>query len=398
VRNDSGTLKVLANGCAKALAGFERKPLDTAPKVEGRPAELKDAIARAAAILKKAKRPLFAGLATDVDCMREVMTLADRTGSVVDHMHTDAMMRNVRVVQRGGWITTTMAEVRNRADFMLFVGTSAINDYPRFYERLLWAKETLYGMKASDRQYVYLGRGLEIPKMPEQKTKPTHLPCPPEHLFDVLAAIRALVNGHSLQAKLIAGIKRANIESVVARMKAARYAVIVWDGGKLDFPNSDLIVQLVTEIVRDMNRYTRTAGFPLVGNNGGASAQSVCAWQTGFPLRMSLQSGHPEYDPIRFSAASTLARGEVDAMVWISTVTAGRTPPDTKLPTIVLAEPGMQFTRKPTVYIPVGSPSLDHGGRLVRCDNVVSLPMRGGLRHTGMPSVADVMTALQQAI
>jgi formylmethanofuran dehydrogenase subunit B len=398
VSDEGGQLSVLEHGCEKAKAGYERVPVDSQPQVSGKTTDLKSAIKQAAQILSKATRPLFAGLATDVDCMRDVMSLADRLGATVDHMHTDAMMRNVRTVQTRGWMITTMAEVRNRADFILFVGTTVSADFPRFYERLYCVDETLFGLQATDRECVFVGQGLELPKLPKGYKKPQSIPCATNQLFDVLSALRALVNGQSLQASTAGGVKLGVLTQLVEKMRRAKYGVIVWDGGKFDFPNSDLIVQLLTDIIRDMNASSRFVGFPLVGNNGGASAQSVCAWQSGYPLRVNFSAGYPIYDPLRYSTANVLESSEADALLWISTITAGRMPPSYAGPTIVLMEPGVVFDKAPDVYIPVGTPGMHHGGRLVRCDNVVSLPLRAPVVDSPLPTVAEIATSLQNAI
>ena len=46
------------------------------------------------------------------------------------------------------------------------------------------------------------------------------------------------------------------------------------------------------------------------------------------------------------------------------------------------------------VFIPVGTPGLDHGGRLLRTDAVVSLALHAQ-REVGLPSVATLLRAIQ---
>ena len=48
--------------------------------------------------------------------------LADRLGGVLDHMNSAAVLRNLMVLQDSGWITTTLSEVRNRADLLIVAG------------------------------------------------------------------------------------------------------------------------------------------------------------------------------------------------------------------------------------------------------------------------------------
>ena len=114
-RTDQG-LKVLKNGCGKSVTGFERKLPPSSPKVNGKDVGLDKAIKEAAQLLGKAKLPLYGGLATDVEGMRAVIALAERTSGIVDHALSEAQYRNFKVLQTTGWVMTTLTEARNRAD------------------------------------------------------------------------------------------------------------------------------------------------------------------------------------------------------------------------------------------------------------------------------------------
>jgi formylmethanofuran dehydrogenase subunit B len=385
-------LRVVEHGCPKATAGFERKVEPISAQIEGQPVSPDEAIKRAATILRSSQKPLYAGLATDVEGTRAVMAIADQTRGIVDHMNTAGMMRNMRAVQSQGWIATTMGEVKNRADLLVFVGTDGGN-FPRLFERVVWNEEAMFLSKPQEREIIFVGNGL----MPPERGRVTQIKCETSNLPVVANALRSLVHGNDLTARSVGGVKVADLKALADRMRAARYGVVFWEPAKLDFPHADLTIRTVCDIIGDLNQTTRFAGFPLVGNEGGQSAQSVCAWQSGYPLRVSFQSGHPEYDPIGNGASTLLENGEVDALVWISSITAGRTPPLTQVPTIVLAEPGMTFSKPPDVYIPVGTPGLDHVGRMIRCDNVVSVPMRK-LRKLDYPSVAEALLSIQQEL
>ena len=67
------------------------------------------------------------------------------------------------------------------------------------------------------------------------------------------------------------------------------------------------------------------------------------------------------------------------------------------IPTIVLGTPGLKLPRQPAVFIPVGTPGVDHAGRLVRCDSVVSLPLKN-LHRAELPRTADVLAAIEAAL
>ena len=92
-----------------------------------------------------------------------------------------------------------------------------------------------------------------------------------------------------------------------------------------------------------------------------------------------------------------LKEGEGDLFVWTASISPSLVPPPTKIPTIVLGTPGLALTGQPAMFIPVGTPGLDHAGRLVRVDNVVSLPLKD-LGRADLPPVADVLSAIEAAL
>ena len=73
-----------------------------------------------------------------------------------------------------------------------------------------------------------------------------------------------------------------------------------------------------------------------------------------------------------------LESGEADALMWVNAFNPQRMPPAHEVPTIVLAPPGARFAREPEVFIPIGTPGVDHAGHLFRADKVVALPPRSG--------------------
>ena len=60
----------------------------------------------------------------------------------------------------------------------------------------------------------------------------------------------------------------------------------------------------------------------------------------------------------------------------------------------MLGTPGLKLASEPAVFIPVGTPGVDHAGRLIRVDNVVSLPLKD-LGRADLPPAADVLSAIE---
>lgn len=394
----SGGLKVEKNGCPKAVAGFERSLTGAEPRIGGKPATLDKAISEAARLVKAARLPLFGGLGTDVNGMRAVMAIADRAGGVVDHALSDGSYRNFKVLQTGGWVTTTLTEARNRADLFVILGCDIQRLHPRFFERVVCAERSMFSDDPPKRTVVFVGEGLDQSGATGNRIGDVvTLPAKPERIGEILIAMRALHKGAHISGDTIGGLPRRDVEDLVARCKSASYGVMVWAPPSLNFPNADLTVQAAAEYIKEINQTSRFAGLSLGANEGAASAGAVCAWQSGFPLRVSFASGKPEYDVERFATARLIAEKESDLLIWIASFTEELLPPETDVPLIALATPGMKFTKEPAVFIPVGAPGADHAGRIVRCDNVVSLPLRN-LGRAELPRVPDILARIDAAL
>ena len=394
VELDATALKVTANGCPLARAGFELADgADPAPRVAGKPANLAAAAAAAARLLAASRRPLLGGLATDVAGIRAATRLASRCGGVLDHMNSAAGIRNTLVLQDGGWITTTLSEVRNRADLLIVAGGDVESRFPRLFERTIAATDTLFDEQRRC-EVVFLGKG---PAAPGSGPKPEVIAADVTRLAEGFGLLRMLLAGRPVRTDAAAGIALPVWQQLADRMKAARYGVVVWAAADFDFPHAELTVQALVELVKDLNQHTRFAGLPLGGSDGDLTADAVSLWQTGFGMRTGFGQGIPEHDSYHFSASRLLETGETDALLWVSSFQVGRTPPATAIPTIVLGRAGMRFEREPAVFIPVGTPGVDHPGHLFRADRVVALPLKR-VRQRSLPSVAEALVAIEAAL
>ncbi|GIX29279.1 MAG: tungsten-containing formylmethanofuran dehydrogenase 2 subunit B [Burkholderiales bacterium] len=394
---DEDRLTVAAHGCPISVGAFAGlPPQEAAPRIAGRAASLEEAAVAAAHLLKGARQPLFAGLGTDVAGMRRVLELADRCGAVLDHMNAESLLRNVRTLQEAGLMSTSLSEVKNRADLVLIVGGDVASRYPRFFERVVWNEDALFRPEGAWPEVVYLGEAADpSPGTSPDGRPPWVVPCPRGKLIEVIGALRCLVAGRPLDAREAGGVPMEKLEALADRLRRARYGVAVWSATDLDFPHAELTVQSLCDLVKELNRETRFCGLPLAGSDADFTANEVHVWQTGVALRSSLAAGYPEYDPYHYAAARLLARGEADALVWISSL-SDRPPPETDVPTVVLGGAGLLPPREPEVFIPVGRPGVDHAAHLFRADKAVVMRL-GPLRASVLPSVAQALSAILDA-
>jgi formylmethanofuran dehydrogenase subunit B len=399
IQVDGLALKVTASGCAVNTPAFEQAIADTNPRIAGKTVSFQAAVIKAAALLTETKQPVIGGCATDVNGMRALLSLADRCGAVVDNMGFNAARNNFLTLQDSGWMNTTLAEVKNRCDVLLVVGTDLETVVPRFFERYLW-NEAMFLEDSKQRQVIYLGKapsGHASTSPNGQKAQ--ELTCDDDALPDVVGVLRALVKGQPIRAEKAGGIAVADLQSIADKLKAAKYGVVTWGAGALGInTHAELIVQTVSEMIKDINdKGSRCSGLPLAGKEGDLTANQVCGWTTGYPARVSFARGYPEYDPFLYDTNLMLANGEADALVWVNAFNAKAVPPISELPTIVIGRSGMAFTKEPDVFIPIGTPGIDHPGHAYRTDNVVAIRLKK-LRDSGLPSTAEVLNAIEHEL
>ncbi len=388
-RQADSSFVVSRNGCTRAAQDFARPPLATAARIGGRNATVEEAIIAAAKLLKRARAPLFGGLACDVDGMRALVNLAEQRGAILDHVHGAALNAMSRVLQSRGWYATTLSEIRNRADLVIVIDVDLANRYENFSRRCLAPRARLRGGQKSPRQTIYLGRRRRASAALDSDLT---VNCRPERLTEVLLALLATLRGHALAAARPAGVSRQVLLEIATRMRAASYCALVFAPGTLAGEREPAIAA-ICDSIDELNTTTRAAMLALGGDDGGQSALSTCAWLTGYPLRTAFGKTI-RYEPQVHDSTALLASGAVDALLWVDAFGRHPAPPaGVAAATVILGAAAPPRVQDYGVFIPVGTPGIDHFARLVRTDSVVTLPLHS-LRRTTLPSVAEVVTRI----
>jgi formylmethanofuran dehydrogenase subunit B len=345
--------------------------------IGGAPVRLEAAIAEAARLLGASRLPVIAGLGTDIAGARAAVALADRIGGVVDHMHSDATLRDLAVLREAGAFVTTPNEARLRGDTLLLVGPGLMEAWPALEARLLQAPLAA----GAERHVFWLCPG-KTAAMPAAITAigrtaaelPTHL-----------AVLRAHLAGRA------AGKIAKPMAELAGALQAARFGVAVWSAQALD----ELTIEMLFGLIKDLNAKTRFTGLPLAAGDNAAGVQQTCGWMTGFPVRTGFGCGYPEHDPWRFDARRLAESREADCALWVSAYQA--TAPNWKaaIPTIALSAGTAPSSAQ--VHIQVGRPALDHD--TVEHDAVTGvLVARAATQKSALPSVADAIARIAAAL
>ncbi len=363
------------NACAKSVIYFSQNKADATPQIAGKPATLAEAVAKAAEILSQTKQPLFGGLSTELKGFRAVFDLAQKTHGTLKHMNAASSQRNLSVLQSTGWQTTTLTEVKNRADVIVCIGTDVVSHNPRFFERNVDCDGMF--ISAKNRQLIFVGNAPNNDHIKSDALEASWvLPCRADDLPSITGALRALVQDKTLTTAEIGGINMADLTALADKLKQAKYAVLVWIAKDLDFKFAELTIQNITQTVAALNETTRAGGLALGGSDGDTTANYANTWLSGYALNDS-DAAH-------------------DAVVYINSFSPSKPAPATDLPLIVLGNGNLQGTsaQTPDVFIPVATPGLECGGTLFRVDSSVVLPLKK-VRENNLPTLADVVKQIE---
>ena len=364
-----------------------KHPIEAPASIDGAPASLDDAAAAAARLLAQSAQPLITGLGTDIDGARAAITLAERVGGVIEHMHSAALLRDLDSMRETGVLLTTPGEARVRADVVLLVGDGLTETWPALNERPLQPPARPEGVDVK-RRIVWLApaigariRGfegnIEIWRAERGATLAVNL-----------AALRARVKNRPIANPRIArsALHLSALDSIATTIKGACFGVAVWTAGSL----GALEIEMIHGLVRDLNETTRFSTLPLPPPDNGAGVLAACGWMTGFPMRTGFAASAPSHDPWRFDAERLVASGETDCVLWISAFGAAEPAWRSAASFIALCEPTAQFVKEPNVRIVVGRPGVDHDAVMHSSDAGTLVAVRASERSAA-PSVAEAL-------
>jgi formylmethanofuran dehydrogenase subunit B len=318
--------------------------------IAGRPTALDAAIAATAELLASSRCPLVAGLGTDVSGARAAITLAERIGATVDHMNSDALLRDLDVMRSSGMLITTPTEAQARADTLLLIG-AGLGEAWRELSPPLLAPRLRDGAGPIERRVQCICPAGNWP-FPQSAVvvgeRPGDIPV-------ILAALRARLADRPISKTRIAPSK---LENLAIALKAARFGVAVWSSEAIDAPT----IEMLCGLINDLNTATRFSGLPLAPGDNAVGVTQTCAWMTGLPVRTGFTRAFPEHDPWLFDSHRLVADGEADCLFWISAYRAAAIPWRTTAPTIALTARDANFDKPPHVHISVGRPGVDHAG------------------------------------
>jgi formylmethanofuran dehydrogenase subunit B len=388
--------KACANGRGVFL---DYDPTPGKPVIDGREAEWEDAIAEAAKVLARADSPLIYGLSSSAcEAQRKAIALADLIGAIVDTTSSVCHGPTGLAMQAVGEPTSSLGEIRNRADLLIFWGCNPAAAHLRHFERYsLNAEGTLVPNGRRDRTMIVF----DVRPTATSKAADEFFQVLPDGDFEVLAVLRALVQGKRIGLDSVGGIPLERLRDLTGRMKKCRYGVFFMGMGLTMSRARDLNVRELFSLTAQLNEFTRFTVMPMRGHGNVAGADQVLTWLSGYPFAVSFARGYPQYGPGEFSAVDVLVREEADAALILASDPAAHFPRAAamqlkRIPTIVI-DPMLNLTAETAhVYFPTCCYGVDAEGVSYRMDNV-PIRLRGAL-PTVRPTDESILDSIIEAV
>jgi formylmethanofuran dehydrogenase subunit B len=379
------------------LSQGSRQP--PAARVDGKTVSLEAAIARAADLLSQARYPLIFGLSqSSTDGQRAAVRLAETIGATIDTTASHGHGPSIIAVQQVGESTCSLGEVKNRCDLVIFWGCNPVETHPRHLERYSADCAGLFVPDGRrDRTLVVVD---VMPTATSQRAD-AFITVEPAGDFELLWALRWLLRGQQLEGETFGGVPRAAVEDLCRRMLGCRSGVVFFGFGLARQACANLTVQALLQLVTDLNDQTRFYARRLRGSGDVTGADSVLAWQTGYPFSVNLSRGFPRYNPDEFSANDMLERSEPDACVFVGSRGAQRFTPRAlahlgRIPTIVLDPPQADPLFSPTVQFATSIYGIHHPGTAYRMDEI-PIPLRPVL-PARYPTDEQILCDIERAL
>jgi formylmethanofuran dehydrogenase subunit B len=321
---------------------------------------LNEAIKSAAKILCEANYPILYGWSsTSCEAMRVGIELAEEINGVIDNTSTICHGPSTLSTQEVGMASSTLGQIRHRADLIIYWGSNPWSAHPRHIERYTafpegrFAKSAWKGYltktKASNVRKK-IERGLWRLRNKEEVSLPQMFACPypallkegrklvvvdvrrtrtaeiadyfiqvePNGDYELLQALRALIRDEEVEVDSVAGVPLEYLEEIADVMVNCNFGVLFFGLGLTMSKGKLRNVDAALSLTRDLNMRTKFIILPMRGHFNVTGADTVFTWQTGFPYAVDFSLGYPRYNPGETSVVDILLRKESDAALIVA--------------------------------------------------------------------------------
>jgi len=371
---ENGHVTGIKNACAVSRSKFlnHSKHRITSATIDTEPTSIKNSIKAAVDVLSKSKRPLIYGLSsTECGAISKAVEIAEVTGGIVDNTSSICHGPTILALQQVGESKSTLGEVMNRADYIVFWGANPTEAHLRHIIRYSVMPKGMYVDGRKGRKVVVV----DVRKTGTARLADKFVQIQPNRDFELLQVLRMLVRGDIIEVPEIAGVPMNEIKTVAEEMAAAKFGVVFFGLGLTQSEGRHMNIDAAIGLVSELNRKTKFVLTPMRGHYNVAGANTVTTWQTGYPYAVDFSRGYPRYNPGEYTAVDLMASGEIDAALIVasdpgSTFPASAAKHLAKIPVVTLEQKITPTTMLSKIVIPVATAGLEAEGTAYRMDGV----------------------------
>jgi len=333
-----------------------------------------EAIDKTAEILVKSLRPLIYGWSsTTCEAHRKGIELAEELGAVIDNTASVCHGPSILAIQNVGLPSCTLGQIKNRADLIIYWGSSQAEAHPRHMSRYTSFPRGFFSQEGRKGKRVVV---VDVRKTTTVEVADEFVKVAPGGDYSVLSALRTVLAGEEdVVPSSVGGVSKEKLIELVERMKDAKFGVIFFGLGLTHSRGRYNNVVNAISLVRELNAHTKFVIMPMRGHYNVTGFNQVCTWETGFPFAVDFSRGLPWYNPGETSAVDILNREECDAALVISSDPGAHFPRKSiefmgKIPVIQIDPYPNPTTELADVVIPSAISGVEVDGTAYRMDKV----------------------------
>lgn len=363
-------------GTAKFLSVLEGdRPVKPLIRKNGEFVEssMKTAVKKTAEILTKSKKSLLYGWSsTSCEAHSFGIAIAEEVGGVIDATTSVCHGPTVLALQDVGCPSVTLGEVKNRADLVIYWGCNPMHAHPRHLSRYTIFPRGYFRERGhQDRELVVV----DVRKTDTAKIANKFIQVEYGKDYELLGALRAVVNGNEISIGEVAGVKNEDIYELAEKMKNCQFGIIFFGLGLTMSSGKHRNVDNAISLTKDLNRHTKFSIMPMRGHYNVTGFGEVLTWQTGYPFAVDFCRGYPRYNPGETTATDVLQRGEADAALIVASDPVAHLPRKSveHMARIPLVYIGPHFTltsELADVFIPSTFVGIETEGTAYRMDTI----------------------------
>jgi len=281
------------------------------------PCSYDEAVDASAKILNDARRPFLYGWSSSVcEAMQAGMLLAEEVGGVVDNTSSVCHGPSVLAQQAVGRSGSTLGQIKNRADLVIYWGCNPAQAHPRHMSRYTVFPRGFFRPKGVKDRSVVL---IDVRETATAHLANEFVKVDMNGDYPVLQALRAILRGHGDDLPdMISGVPRSQLFRVADMCRKSKFGVIFFGMGltmsRCRYKNIESAISLTAEL----SQVTKFVIIPMRGHFNVAGANMVSLWESGFPFAVDFSKGYPYYNPGETATNDLLMRMEADAAFIIS--------------------------------------------------------------------------------